>query len=289
MDGFKQALCLLPERLRRDASSLEGEKAEEIRLRAGRRPTVLLDGGERAFSENPVQLEELACILERASGASLHAVEQHFRDGYLSARGLRIGICGTVLYQNGRVDGVQSISSLSVRIPREQRGLCRQLTAQLYPLAFRNTLILSPPGGGKTTALRDMIRCLSERGMRVAVVDERNELSSTENGQPHFDLGPHTDVMIGLKKAEAGMLLLRSMNPEIIAMDEITREEDIDAVEQITGCGVGILATAHASDVRDLERRPLYHRLLEGRTFSYAVLVHACSGRRSYTVEKLCT
>ena len=287
MEEYERALELLTERLRRAARDYGAEDAEELRLRAGRRPSLLRRGAELVFSSQAVEPEELARILERATGASVHAVSDSLRDGYVSWRGLRIGVCGSVATRQGSAECFRAVSSLAVRIPRECRGLCEGLADQLYAAGFQNTLILSPPGGGKTTALRDLIRCLSEKGKRIAVVDERNELSATEGALPRFDLGPCADVMVGLNKAEAAMLLLRAMNPEIIAMDEITREADMDAVEQIAGCGVGLIATAHAFTSAELRRRPLYRRLLLGGYFSRALLVRCRGGERSYRIEAL--
>ena len=174
MEEHKRALSLLPERLRLAAEGCVHDKVEEFRLRLGREPVFLAAGTETSFSEQTVTAEELECILERATGASMHAAAQAMREGYISFEGLRIGVCGTVLHRAGKMEGFQTVSSLAIRISRECKGMCERVITQLYSLSFQNTLIVSPPGGGKTTALRDMIRGLSERGYRLGVVDERN-------------------------------------------------------------------------------------------------------------------
>ena len=285
MDGFSRAAELLPEEYRR-ALVPEDRNAEEIRLRLGRAPTLLLGGRERRITERPVSERDLKCVLERASGASLHAVADALREGYLSCGGVRIGVCGTLL--PGGVDGgFQSFSSLALRIQRECRGLGRELLPALRENASGGTLILAPPGGGKTTLLRELIRCLSNGGLRIGVVDERNELSATDGGRARFDLGARSDVLVGARKAEGAMLLLRSMNPRLIAMDEITRKEDLKAVSEIAGCGVGVLATAHAESVEQMRRRALYRALLDSGIFRMAIRIRGEGTERRVSIEEL--
>ena len=278
MDKGNPALDLLPADYR-EALRDRGEGLEELRLRVGYEPTVLRDGRERRFCERVCTREDLLCVLERASGASLHAVAEGLREGYLSYHGVRIGVCGTALPKSVG-GGFGEYSSLCLRIPREWRGIARELLPRLRENAAGGTLLLSPPGGGKTSLLRELIRCLSEGGLRVGVVDERSELSA-------FDLGCHTDTLVNLPKAEGAMLLLRAMNPQLIAMDEISKSEDVEAVMEIAGCGVGLLATAHAPDPGQMLRRPLYRRLLESGVFTLAVCITGEGGARRYRLEEI--
>ena len=149
--------------------------------------------------------------------------------------------------------------------------------------------MLSPPGGGKTTALRELIRLLSDSGLRCAVADERNELAASDMGQAQFDLGTHSDVLTGVNKAQAAIMLLRGMNPQIVAMDEITRREDAEAIRELYGCGVGLLASAHAVSPEDMRCRSLYRELLDGEIFARLLIISSRDGRRSYEVRCLCT
>jgi len=211
------------------------------------------------------------------------------KSGYVSYRGLRVGVCGTASLKNGELAGFKAYSSVAVRIPREHRGICNDIYKKLYNDGFKNTLIIAPPGGGKTTALRELIRLLSDSGLRCAVADERNELAASDMGQAQFDLGTHSDVLTGVNKAQAAIMLLRGMNPQIVAMDEITRREDAEAIRELYGCGVGLLASAHAVSPEDMRCRSLYRELLDGEIFARLLIISSRDGRRSYEVRCLCT
>ncbi len=287
MDGFDRALAVLPEELRRKAQGLRGTGVEEFRLRAGRTPSALRDGQERAFAAEPVTEGDLLRLLERATGASLHSAAPALAQGYLNYRGLRIGVCGAAVLNRGELTGFRSFSSAAIRIPRECRGVCDRLIQELYGAGFKNTLVISRPGGGKTTALRELIRRLSDGGLRISVADERNELAAADETGAGFDLGAHSDVLTGAPKAEGAMMLLRGMNPQVIAMDEITGDRDLEAAVQICGCGAGILASAHAADGDELKKRPLYRKLLELALFENLVVISGTGSLRRYRAERL--
>ena len=286
-DGFDRAAGLLPEHLRAEAAALPApmrRTAEEFRLRRGRSPTLLAAGRERELSAEKVDERALLAVLELSSDASMHAAGDALRRGYLTARGgVRVGVCGAVAAEGG-VLGLREVSSLAIRIPRAVRGAAAEV---LPRLGSGGVLLLSPPGGGKTTLLRDLIRCLSDGGERVGVADERGELGGMWNGELQFDLGRSTDVLSGAPKAEAAMMLLRGMNCGTIAMDEISLAADAAAVEQLTGCGVRVLATVHAVSPSDLARRAPLRELLALGAFESAVTIRAEAGRRHYRVDRL--
>jgi stage III sporulation protein AA len=263
---------------------------EELRLRAGF-PLAGVTRGEEwqhpAWRDRPLTEEDLRRVVERAGEGSVHAVLEQVRQGYLSLPGgLRLGLCGEGVMEGGKVITFRRLTSLALRLPHRISGLAPPLLPRLTRGGrLESTLLLSPPGLGKTTLLRDLIRCLSQgEGVsphRVGVADERGELGG---GDLRLFLGPRTDVMEGLPKSLALLSLLRSMGPQVLAMDEVTDPQDLQALTEAAGCGVALLATAHGESVADLRRRPLYTRLLEGGIFRCFVVVSLAGGQRQYTV-----
>ena len=293
---YEQAAALLPSRWQQAARRVPEHRkaqAEEFRLRAGRPMTVLTPEGEIAL-EGIVEPEELETLCDLATEFSRYAASETLRDGFLPVRGgFRVGICGTAVMKEGVSTNLKSLSSAAVRIAREHKGIARDLAPRLFSDgAFVNTLILSPPGGGKTTLLRDLVRQLSEGAegigpRRMALIDERGEVAVMVQGEPQMDVGPHTDVL-ECPKAVGIPMVLRAMNPQIIAVDEITVREDLRAMAMAAGCGVGLLATIHAADVAELAQKPLYRQLLEERVFRLAVRITATAqAGRAYRLETL--
>ena len=293
---YQDAAAVLPVRLRELALALPEEQqaeAEEFRLRAGRPMTVLLPGGEVPLDAF-VEPEELETLCDLATEFSRYAAAETLREGYLSVRGgFRVGLCGTAVMKDGANTNLKNFSSAVVRIAREKKGIADELALKLFPDGeFASTLILSPPGGGKTTLLRDLVRRLSEGvegcgPRRVSLIDERGEVAVMYRGEPQMDVGPHTDVLDACPKALGIPIVLRAMNPQIIAVDEITVREDLKAAAMAAGCGVRLLATIHAADVEELTQKPLYRQLLEDRVFRLAVRIVRTEAGRAYEVEEL--
>ena len=295
-DSFVQAVQALPLRLRQEALSLtEGDRgrAEELRLRAGWPMTALIGGEERPLGGPPVEPRELEQLVEIASRASLHTVLDQVRRGYLTVEGgHRIGLCGTAALREGEIHSIRTISSANLRVARQVRGAAAPVLDGLCPGGrLSDTLILAPPGLGKTTLLRDLIRSVAEgegcSPLRVALADERGEVAALYNGVPQLEVGRRTDVAEGCPKAQGLMLLLRAMNPQVLAVDEITAPEDVGALITAAGCGVTLLATAHGEGRAGLERRPLYRPLLDEGLFRFLVRIRREGERRIYTIEEL--
>ena len=293
---YRQALQALPPHLRQRAQGVplqEQRQAEELRLRVGQPPALVLPQGERQLEGNAVTQRDLEQLVELASGASFHAVAEQVRRGYLTmAGGHRIGLCGSAVLREGELAGFRAYSSASIRIARQVPGAADDVLGRLCREGrLVSTLILAPPGLGKTTLLRDVIRHVSRgegcQPLRVALADERGEVAALYRGIPQLEVGPRTDVMEGCPKAQGLMLLLRAMNPQVLAVDEITAAEDVAALRMAVGCGVTLLATAHGAGREDLERRALYRPLLQERMFQKLVRIVRREDGRQYEVEEL--
>ena len=293
---YREACGLLPEALGAAALALPEARqagAEELRLRIGRPLAVTLPEGEVPLAGPAVTGADLERVVDRATAHSPYAAGETIRQGFVTAEGgFRVGLCGTALPEGGENRGLRDLTSLAIRIPRACPGTAEPLLGELRQGdRVLSALILSPPGGGKTTLLRDLIRRLSDgvghRPLRVGVADERGEVAGLWDGVPQLDVGGRTDVMDGCPKGTALLMLLRGMNPQVLAADEITDPQDCAALLTAANCGVGLLCTAHAAGLEDLRTRPMYRPLLEGRCFRrLVVLASAPSGRR-YQVSGL--
>ena len=271
----EQLLKLFPlhmrDKLRK--ADIDQRTLEEIRIRAGQ-PLMFLYGDgeyfleegsdalgrcqERGYRMTRHDLEEIVGFL---CNYSMYAYEEQLRMGYLTLKGgHRVGVAGEVALQQGRIVRLQHIYFLNIRIAREKKGCAKPLVEAVRDAnGIYNTLILSPPGVGKTTYLRDAIRILSEgdqahAGLKVGVVDERSELGAGYLGIPQNDLGPRTDVLEGAGKSEGIYMLLRSMSPQVIAVDELGAKDDFEAVTRAFHSGCRLIGTVHGENMESLQR-----------------------------------
>lgn len=287
--AFQQAVgCLSPERAAELLTLAGQDGIEEVRLRAGWPPSLRTGSGERQTEFAPATAQELRETLSRAARYSVHSYAESMKHGFIPLEGgHRLGLCGTVAEENGQVVGVRGLSSVNLRVARQVDGLDDMLRPWVGNGAPESVLLLAPPGFGKTTLLRIWVRLVSDAGYPVSVADERGEIAALRDGVPQFDLGRCTDVLEGCAKAQAVLMLLKTMSPVLLAMDEITAPEDLRAIAVCAHCGTAVLASAHAVNVDDLRRRPLYRALLALGVFSHAVVITRHDGSRQYQWERL--
>ena len=269
-------LHLFPARYRAFWQRTAGEQKtlQEIRLRAGR-PVILHSGGREHFltaqGEPTGSLSQAYCaaereleeILEHICHYSPYAFEEELRRGFVTvAGGHRVGVAGqAVLEPDGRIRTFKNISYLNVRVSHEVKGAADGVLPDMYGGgSLKSALIISPPGCGKTTLLRDLVRQISDGnvygpGMTVGVGDERSELAGSFLGKAQNDMGIRTDVLDGCPKELGMLLLLRSMSPQVIAIDELGGDGELAALRQAAACGCKVLATVHGEDRQDVEYR----------------------------------
>ena len=260
--AWESLMQILPPWVRPDVDRLGRERMQELRMRLGKPPELVL-GSDSIWLEQLCQMEDLNYVINTASRYSPWASET-VGEGYLTAQGgHRIGICGKAVVHGGVVTGIRQPESLCIRVARDFPGIAREASE-----LSGSILIIGPPGWGKTTLLRDLIRQVSATET-VAVVDERGELFP----QGAFDEGKRLDVLTGCPKQDGIMMVLRTMGPTSIAVDEITAREDSEALVHAGWCGVRLLATVHGSGLKQLQSKPLYKPLLEGRLFDHYLVM----------------
>ncbi len=287
---------LLPSSIKRLIDALEEDiyyQIEELRMREGQALSYISMGEEVVPDEwrlHKITAKEIAWVLEAAGKGSMHAVLEQFKHGFLSVEGgHRIGICGSVAMRGDNLINFRHISSLSIRFSHEVQSIAEPILPQLIEDGrLKNTLIFSAPGGGKTTFLRDCIRCLSDGigtpPFRVGVADERGEICDMYAGKAQRSVGSRTDIIDACPKDKALIMMLRGMNPQVLAVDEITAKNDLIAVEEVAGCGVSLIATAHGQAPNEVVYRPIYRELLQKGIFERFVWIGIKDGKRRYRV-----
>lgn len=270
--GWKELLSILPSWLSREVDRHYDAAPQELRLRCGQPPLLLTRTGERILA-GKVTAEDLSFCVNTATKYSPWAATT-IAEGFVTAPGgHRIGICGEAVGQGSQFRGIKNYRSLCIRIAADIPDIGAQLSS--LPGSI---LIIGRPGSGKTTLLRDLVRQLS-RKESVCVIDQRYELFPS-----CFSPGTRTDILAGCEKDRAVDMLLRTMAPDTIAMDEITKESDCHALVKAAWCGVRLVATAHAADERELQLRQVYRPVLDAKVFDHLVVLQK---DKSYRTERI--
>lgn len=282
---------ILPPDLYDSLDGVNVNALQEIRLRVNK-PTIVCLNGENYFLGTSglvnkrkdayfCDTDDLQNILLNVSNFSLYAVNEHIKQGFISLNnGIRIGIAGQVVTENGKIITIKNFNALNIRLPHEIKGCADEVVSYLFENGqFLNTLIISPAGEGKTTLLRDLIRILAGTYMkRVLVLDERNEISASLNGEPQMNLGDFSDIIVDCTKQFGFYNGIRTMNPEIIATDEIGNQSDCDALEYAGNCGVKIIATIHAKNLSQLKNKTQLEHIFKYKIFERFVVLAKVDG-----------
>ncbi len=294
----EQLMKIFSGRLRKILMQLPVDFAEvqEIRMRIhapllivyqNREYAVLEQGGLGAVDTGAIQItrEEIRETLELISNHSLYAYEEEIRQGFITIQGgHRVGIAGkTVVDERFMIKGMKYISSLNIRVSHEVKGCADKLMPYLLGKnQVKQTLLISPPCCGKTTMLRDVVRQLSNgspdgaerrEGLTVGVVDERSEIGACYMGEPQNDLGIRTDILDCCPKAQGMMMLIRTMSPQVVAVDEIGSREELDAMYYVMNCGAKLIATVHGTSMEDIRTKPILTQMVAQRLFERYVIL----------------
>lgn len=247
--------------------AVDWTEAREVHLRPGQGTAVTLRDGtwQGSYVLLPQDVLQAAQAL---TGYALAVRQEELSRGFVPLKGgHRLGVCGVM-----GPKGFREITSLCVRLAHEIKGVGKEV----YPLLQdASALIIGPPGAGKTTLLRDVIRLFSLDGTQVGIADERGEIAGCRDGMPQLDVGPNTDVITGMDKAKALLLLIRAMAPQMVATDEIGGPEDAAAILEASRCGVWVIATAHGKNVREVRRRQGMEALFQQGAFQKTVVLTA--------------
>lgn len=282
---------ILPKRLQEALRNLDMSKLTEVRLRVGQ-PTVINYGQpfylgsqgivEKAQSAIKITYQELQDLVFIACEYSVYAHNEELKQGFVTLKdGVRVGICGEIVFDNDKIKTIKNFSSVNIRIPH----LIKDCSLNILPYLFDeekvfNTLIISPPGAGKTTYLRDIAYQFSENKVvnNILIIDERNEIASMLNGVNQLDVGMNADIYTNCSKQFGLINGIRTMSPQIIFLDELATQSDIDALDYAIGSGVGIFSTVHSTNIYTLQQKPLFKELLQNNIFERYIVLSTRKG-----------
>lgn len=300
--GVNNVLNLFSIKLRNliSGSGIDFMHLQEIRLRSGQ-PLILICNNKEYFISNTgiitsnkdnsfiVDVNEIRETMEYISNYSMYAFEEEIRQGFITVSGgHRVGICGKAVMENGKLKTIKYISFINIRLAHEIKGCSENIMRYLYKAydSVYNTLIISPPMNGKTTLLRDIVRNISngsvdensrkysaQKGLSVGLADERSEIAASYLGVPQNDVGIRTDVMDAMPKTYGIMMLIRTMSPDVIAVDEIGSPEDVNSILYGINCGCSFIGTIHGDSIEDVANKPALEKLISEGVFERYLLL----------------
>lgn len=273
---MRELQSFLPEGLNNELNAMPPNiwtEIEEIRIRISR-PVELIARGRACFLRYHATAEDGIMLLNKISQYSIYTLEEELRRGYITVSGgHRIGLAGKVITDRGAVKAIRHVTSFNVRVAREKIGISEKFLPYLYERKkWLNTLLFGPPQTGKTTLLRDFARLISTGNkeippLKVGIVDERSEIAGCVKGIPQHKFGIRVDILDACPKAEGMMMLIRSMSPDVLVVDEIGRKEDTEAIFEAINSGVQVFVTAHGEKMSDLMKRPSIRALMDAEVF----------------------
>jgi len=268
---------ILPDNLREAFANLPMDRVYEMRLRANKPLVVCISGRNFTIDQIRPTRTDIDAIVHKASNYSIYAVNEQIKQGFITIHGgVRIGICGEVVSENGVISTIKNISSLNIRIPHQVRGCTFPVLPYIFaPERPLKTLIISPPGAGKTTFLRDLACQISEKYslLNTLILDERGEIAASHLGENQLDVGFGSDVITGCTKPYGFDNGIRSMRPDVIITDEIASKQDVEMLRLAARSGVCVLASVHASGIDEIRLKPNFVDLVSERVFDrYVVL-----------------
>ncbi|MGG3470932.1 stage III sporulation protein AA [Neobacillus pocheonensis] len=266
------------------------EELEEIRIRINRPIEITMKGAPK-FLSYVIQPDDAFHLMNKISQFSIYTLEEELKRGYITVSGgHRIGLAGKVILEEGKVKAIRDIASFNIRIAKEKIGIADPMIPFLYNGNWMHTMVIGPPQTGKTTLLRDLARIISSgirskdiEANKVGIVDERSEIAGCVNGVPQLTFGHRLDVLDACPKAEGMMMMIRSMSPEVLIVDEIGRKEDAEAIQEAVHAGIKLIMTTHGTSMEEIRSRPSLKEILDQRIFERFVILSRKSGPGTIT------